>query len=444
MPSIPIRVAIASASLIVAGSAHAADADLEARIAALEAQLEALKAEVRSSREELELQSEALVAQDVEIEEVRNVPRGTRFRYGGYVQLDALASEYSDGQPGSLMEDIFVPADIPVAPAGVDADPYRSTNMHAKTSRFFFDTQTTTDAGVLSSKIELDFIASAQGDERVTNSFASRIRLAYVDWEYAPGQQLRAGQDWSTFVNTAALPDLIDLVGPVGVAFDRQALLRWTSGPFQLALENETSVISAQDGDRLVEEGQLMPDIVARYNGESGDLRWSLSAIGRRLNYSDRASSAVETREDSEFGYGLSLAGKWYLGRDDLRFMVNYGDALGRYMGLNAFNDAYIDNDGDLATTTQWGGYLAYRHYWNDQWRSNLSVSVAESDNPGVGEYALAEELARSYRTFHVNLNYLPAPDMQLGTELILGTKELESGRSGDLLRLQFGAKFAF
>ena len=45
---------------------------------------------------------------------------------------------------------------------------------------------------------------SGQGDERVSNSFASRIRHAFLKWDYAPGKNLLAGQYWSTFFNVAA------------------------------------------------------------------------------------------------------------------------------------------------------------------------------------------------------------------------------------------------
>jgi hypothetical protein len=132
------------------------------------------------------------------------------------------------------------------------------------------------------------------------------------------------------------------------------------------------------------------------------------------------------------------------IGRDDIRFMFNYGDALGRYMGLNAFNDGYIGADGKIETFNQYGGFVAYRHFWNDHWRSNFSVSMAEADNPSSSDVPLVGGYAKTYQSAHVNLQWMPTPALQLGGELIWASKELEDGRDGDLSRFQFSVKYGF
>ncbi|EAQ99448.1 DcaP family trimeric outer membrane transporter [Congregibacter litoralis] len=419
-------------------------AEVDERIAELERQIAELKALVVSNKTNIASNLQTLEVQAEDIEEARPMKKGTKFTYGGYVQLDAIASNYSEGKPASVMDDLFVPSLIPVEPVSGDGDSYTNTNIHAKSSRFYFGTATNTDVGKISSFIELDFILSGQGDERVSNSFSSRIRHAYLKWDYGDQKSLLAGQAWSTFFNVGALPDLLDFVGPVGTVFERQPMIRWTSGPVQLAIENQTTRVNLQGGGSSLNDAQLMPDLVARYNGKSGDLNWSLAAIGRQLSYEERPNASTEGASDEEYGYGLSFAGKWNIGRNDLRFMASYGDALGRYMGLNSFNDGYIDRNGEISTIDQWGGFVAYRHYWNDQWRSNISISASEASNPGGAEFDGAGNLAKSYRSMHLNLNYLPAPKLQLGGELMYGVKELEDGRDGDMYRLQFAAKYAF
>ena len=289
---------------------------------------------------------------------------------------------------------------------------------------------------------------SRNGDERISNSWNSRIRHAFVKWQYNEDSSLLAGQTWSTFFNVAALPDLLDFVGPVGTIFDRQPLIRWTTGPFQLAVENPaTRLNEVKDGlpGIRLDDAEDLPDIVARYNGKAGDLSWSFAAIGRELGYEDRSGgNAVKLDSDEKFGYGLSLAGKWMFGKNDLRFMVNYGSALGRYMGLNSYNDGYIADDGDIETIDQWGAFIAYQHYWSPQWRSTFSLSASGADNPDTNEFMDAGALNESYRSFHANLNWLPAPRMQIGGEFIYGHRELEDGREGDLYRVQFAVKHAF
>jgi hypothetical protein len=124
--------------------------------------------------------------------------------------------------------------------------------------------------------------------------------------------------------------------------------------------------------------------------------------------------------------------------------MVNYGSALGRYLGLNAFNDGYVDAQGNVETIDQSSLTLAYEHYWSPEWRSVFSGSMANADNPSVAEYAAAGSLAKSYQSFHANLQYLPAPGLMFGGELMFASKELEDGRDGDMNRLQLSVKYAF
>ncbi len=418
--------------------------EMEDRIAELEQQLADLKAMVASNSSSIQSNIQTLNVQATEIEEARPSKKGTRFQYGGYVQLDAITSNYSEGKPPSLMDDLFVPSLIPVEPVSGGGDSYSSTNIHAKTSRFFFKTETDTDAGKISSHIELDFLLSGQGDERVSNSFSSRIRHAFLKWDYAPGKNFLAGQYWSTFFNVASLPDQLDFVGPAGTVFERQPMLRWTNGPWQFALENETTRVNLPEGGTRLDDSEVIPDLVARYNGKAGDLDWSLAAIGRQLSFEARSDANTEVASDETYGYGLSLSGKWHLGQDDLRFMVSYGDALGRYLGLNSFNDGYIDTNGEIGKIDQVGAFVAYRHYWSNEWRSSFSLSASQASNPSTAEFAASDSLAKAYQSVHLNLQYLPAPKLMLGGELMYGSKELEDGRDGDMYRFQFAAKYAF
>ncbi|TGD71957.1 porin [Mangrovimicrobium sediminis] len=424
-------------------------ATAEERIAELERQLAELKAMVAANKDADTVQEQAITANSesiktnaADIEEARPMAKGTKFTYGGFIQLDAIASDYSEGKPGNnLIDDFLVPSLIPVEPAGGSGDSYTSTNLHAKTSRFFFTTATETDVGKISSRIELDFILSGSGDERISNSWNSRLRHAFLQWDYAKGSSIMAGQSWSTFFNVGALPDNLDFVGPVGTIFVRQPQVRWTMGGLQLAVENAATRLNgvAWDNDH---EG--IPDLIARYNATMGSLSWSIAGMGRELSYEDRSNLSVEGANDSQYGYALSFAGKWGIGADDLRFMFNYGDALGRYMGLNAFNDGYVDTSGDIQTTDQWGGFIAYRHVWSPKWHSTFSYSMAQVDNPGSNDFAGADGLASEYQSMHASLNYQPHPKLRFGGELIWAEKELEDGRSGDLSRFQFAAKYGF
>ncbi|CAM9397375.1 unnamed protein product [Pylaiella littoralis] len=72
-----------------------------------------------------------------------------------------------------------------------------------------------------------------------------------------------------------------------------------------------------------------------------------------------------------ETSYGVALSGKYKLSSgDDIRFMVNTGQGMGRYTALNAANGAVITADGDLEAIDSTGYAIAYRHLWNDKMRN--------------------------------------------------------------------------
>lgn len=344
---------------------------------------------------------------------------------GGYIKLDGIVSDYSDGRSASasIGEDFLVPSTIPTG--GTSGDP--KTHFSAKESRLWVKGQTQTDAGLIKGHIEIDFQGSAQGDERISNSYSPRIRHAYFSWD-----NWLFGQTWSTFFNVSALPDLLDFVGPVGTIFVRQPQVRYTSGAFQFALENPSSTLYNDSGSSS--DANQLPDMIARYNFGSNNATYSVALMGRELAYD--TGSDIE----SSIGYAISLSGKIAIGDgDDLRFMVNQGNALGRYMGLNAFRGGSIEVDNSVELIDQWGVFAAYKHQWDAKWRSTLSASVAQADNP-----ASAGNAAKGYETVHANLIYKPVAPLDIGGELIVGNKELEDGTDGSVNRLQFSAKYTF
>ncbi|WP_288132740.1 DcaP family trimeric outer membrane transporter [Microbulbifer sp.] len=399
---------------------------------------------------ELQARVDALTAPPAEIEnpEPAKAPTfgNTNIQIGGYVKLDSIFSDYSDGSGATagVGEDFLVPSTIPVGGAvrGEGGDVHY--NAHAKSTRLFFKSATDVGAGSVKTHIEIDAMAGAQGDERISNSYAQRLRHAYVDWEIDGDRSLLAGQSWSTFFNVGALPEGLDFVGPVGTIFERQPQIRYTqsigSGSLQVAAENPATTL--YNGAENPYDDNRRPDLILRYNNRIGDLNYSIASMSRELAY-DRTDASSE----SEQGHAVSLSGKWQLGRDDLRFMYSYGNALGRYLGLNSYRAGIIDPvSGDIELIDQHGGYIALRHFWNEQWRSNLVLSATAADNPGL----VADTAPSSYQSLHVNLMYSPVPKMTLGGEYIFASKSVEniSGQladdEGDMQRMQLSVKYSF
>jgi hypothetical protein len=155
-----------------------------------------------------------------------------------------------------------------------------------------------------------------------------------------------------------------------------------------------------------------------------------------------RCDGCITDVKDSETGWGVSASGKFMLGaKDDFRWMASVGSGMGRYIGLNTANGAVVDESGNLQAIDSWGVFGSYRHFWNDQWRSNLTLGYLSVDNDVELTGSSATKNASS---IHVNLLYSPVPKMDFGIEFMYADREIETGADGDLTRVQFSAKYAY
>lgn len=353
--------------------------------------------------------------------------------FGGYVKLDAFMSDYGDGKAaasGNLGRQFYIPSLTPVGGTGDDS----VTDFHARQSRFWFDAkQTLSNGETLTGRIELDFMTVPVGDERVTNSYAPRLRQAFINygkWTF--------GQTWSNFQELSILPESVDFIGATdGMVFVRQAQVRYTDGNFSVALENpETTVTPFGGGARITSSDSVMPDFTVKYKGKSGDLTWAVAGLVRQLAYDVTGTGSDETTN----GYGISLSAKYQLGKDDIRASFTTGSGIGRYMALNTYNGAVINANGELEAIDVSGFTLAYRKVWNDKYRSNLVYSYGAADN----DVALTGNATKSTQRVGINLMYQAEQRLTFGAEFSTSMRELEGGADGDLTRLQFMAMYSF
>lgn len=356
---------------------------------------------------------------------------GTKVSLKGYIKMDALFSSYDGGalSSGNLGRDFYVPSLTPVG----GEEENTTVDMHARQTRFGLETVSTVDGQTLKTYVEMDFLATPNGNERITNSYTPRLRHAFIqygDWLF--------GQTWSTFMNVGALPETADFIGSTdGTVFSRQAQVRYTLGGFQFALENpETTVTPFGGGTRIVADDNSLPDMVLRYDWRRDNLTLVAAALFRQLAYHDGG-----TIDDAIHTAGLSLSGKWAIGKDDVKFAFNTGSGLGRYVGLNVANDAVINASGELEAIDASAYVLAYRHFWSNTWRSTLSYSAIDIDNDtdltGTG-------VSSATSSVRGNLMYSPSPRLTLAGELSQAKRELESDLDGSMRRVQFSAKLSF
>ncbi|MET0755299.1 MAG: DcaP family trimeric outer membrane transporter, partial [Pseudoxanthomonas sp.] len=316
-------------------------------------------------------------------------------------------------------------------------DPY--TDYHAQFSRFWFSADTVTDSGnKFKAYIEADFFGGGSnalaGNETATNTYAVSLRQAYVSWN-----SWLAGQTWSNFMDTAALPDAVDFVGPTdGTIFVRQAQLRYTKGPWSFSAENPQTTVqpyapfSPTAGTRFNSGDNVAPDFTARYVAKGDWGHFSVAGMVRQYKWLD----------ETDTGAAVSVSGKFNLGKsDDIRYAVNAGSGIGRYLAFGLGSDVVVDADGDISTLDGYGGFVAWRHVFTPKLRGNLMYSAAMFDNDkAITGFGVTERA----QSIHANLIYSPFPKLDLGAELIFGQRALEDDREGDLRRIHTHVKYSF
>ena len=439
-------------ALLLPGAAFAQtvkERELEARVAQLEAQVQALIGAQQQQQATITQTQDALdqvrVAQAAPADGKPKIqaspiltagnPDG-RFSYGGFIKVDAMltdtnAGEIADGSAGRLF---YLPVAIPVG--GTDES---STDLdtHAQFSRFWFAADGDMQGHKTRAYLEFDLFGGGSnnlGNQASTNTHALTLRQAYVSWD-----KWLAGQTWSNFQDVAALPDAVDFVGPTeGTTFVRQAQLRYTSGPFSVALENPQTVVGGyRSTARIISDDGTLPDISARWTKKGAWGHLSVAGLARQLRHETATTSASST------GFGVSVSGKVNIGKtDDIRYMLTGGNGIGRYVGFALGADGTLDAaSGDIDATGVLAGFVAWRHVFDPKLRGSLMASRAQFANDtnwtGFG-------VTKSAQSFHANLIYSPFPKLDIGAELIWGTREVESGANGDLRRLHTSIKYSF
>lgn len=356
----------------------------------------------------------------------------TSIKIGGFAKLDAIydANHAYGGQFANF-------ANIPLDNSGLANAGDSQFNMHARSTRINFETSTPTELGALKTFIEADFFGTAAGNRKTLSGEGIQLRHAY-------GQvgKVLAGQTWSNFMDLDAYPESLDFVGPTGLAFIRQAQVRYTDTfadkyTWSVAAEApHTDYTSPTATDVDLSD---MPDLTAKlqYKDTFGHV------AGRVLVRHLVEGNTGAASSSGEYGYGLGLSGKFFVNeKDAFMFEVQGGDGIGRYIfDVANSNNGTTYVNGTVEPQFAWGGYAAYQHYWADDWRSNFILGYAAIDND-TNRTGL--NVNREIASGHVNLIWSPAPSYRIGVEYMHGYREQESGMSGSLDRIQTSFMYLF
>lgn len=358
----------------------------------------------------------------------------TELRINGYVKLDAVWSDVKSGEGATEDNEEYLSAfTIPLS--NTPNLEHSHLVFTGRQTRFNVGTYTDTSYGPLTTYFEGDFYGGG-GNQTVTNGYSFRVRHAYGTL----GPFL-AGQNWSTIMSLPSIPETVDFGGPTAQLFVRTPQLRWTQpipefGDIQFALENPQTYAYNSSGAKGSYDDDKIPDFIvkATYKQPWGQL--SLGGVLRQLRYDDGIHS-----DDTMGGFGSFAGIIKTFGKDDVRFQINYGNAIGRYQ-YTLFGDGTLKANNTLDTLTQWGGFVAYRHFWMEGLRSSVVYSYGSADNDEI--FNNSGVVNKQLQTGHINLMWSPVPRIDLGLEYIYGYREVENGQDGTLNRIQFGAQYNF
>lgn len=348
----------------------------------------------------------------------------TSFGVGGRLETHATIGDvyYTASQSG---RDLLKFAQIPVDSQSETNNQFR---LSSRDSRFWFRLHRPIQKQNLDVYLEYDMTEKP-------DSYGFFLRHAYLSLG-----SLLVGRSFTTFIDSAVLPD-IDTGSPPGQISLKRDQIRWTHHfsddalELALALEQPDSHISAPNCECIRNyDDDHIPSVVSRLTkrGDWGQL--SISGMLRSLRWQEGGQGLSKTVG------GASLSGLINFGVvDNFRFMLNYGNGLGRFITSGAYADASVAREFNELNPHPVASMLtAYQHYWSENWRSTLSLSLSRSYLPGSASEVMTEQA----RSAQINLFWSPIPDLSIGLEFLHAQRHLLNRQDGELNRLMFSVRY--
>jgi len=304
-------------------------------------------------------------------------------------------------------------------------------DLQAVESRLGVSTSTGTSMGNVTTLIEGDFLGVISG-AGTDGRGGFRVRRAFGTWN-----GILAGQEWSNFTSFVGVTPTLDFFGQVGSGhITRQAQVRYTSGPLSVALEDPTTI-----GGTVGPDSQnRLPDLTVRLEDKAGNMTYSFAGLARQLRFNDGEQS------DSEFGYGVSFQAKLQLAPGiSVQGGASYGDGIAGYIKQAPAAPGYVDANGNVETIKVAHGSVGIS-IATGPGAINLSYSIADADVDDLVADTAATALGTNEQFESTHLNYIwsPVRNVTYGIEASYHTRTVQSGASGDALRLQGMARYSF
>ena len=354
----------------------------------------------------------------------------TRFKIGGFVELDVIHDTDAIGSKGQFITSTIVTRDATKAD-GSDGQ----TSFSVNPTRLYFETRTPVKQGRLTTFLSMDFYADALGvqpEPRMRQAYGELTNILF-------GGDLLAGQAWTTLADLEAFPNALDFEGPNSFFGIRKLLVRWTRG----VTDGLKLMVAAETPDSHIIQGAdaltAWPDGVLSmvWNHGAGHLMGSF--VARDL----RASSNNGPTETA-FGWGASVSGKVGLPllaeKDFLTFSFTYGEGIGGVI-KDAPPDAVYDSAAtSLEAIPVFGWFASYEHWWSRQFYSTFVYGSLDVDNLN----AQPPDSLNKTQYGSANLVWMPNERWLFGIEGLWGKRVDKDGEDGTDFRTQFTTRFIF
>jgi hypothetical protein len=300
------------------------------------------------------------------------------------------------------------------------------------------------------------------------------LRQAYGEYK-----GVLAGRTWSnfnSFVGTTATLDFDGTAGNPGMQ-DREEQVRYTTGPFSVALEDprgSLSVVGSASSKLVLDQEnstigspvykldttdasvgdadskKSLPALTARFEDSNDMMAYSAAAVVKQLSYD------TGTADDSAIGFAAFAAAKFNV-TDMLSIQgaVNYSNGANSYVWRTGDNyygtDGYVV-DGDIETISSYSATIGTSLSLGNGSSVNVGYGMAKMDwDDAESDYAnspdqLAAVQAQTETNQKIHVNYMmtPVKNVMLGVEYQYLKTEEVNGDDGDANRLMFAAQYNF
>ena len=367
-----------------------------------------------------------------------------RVGIAGAVQVDVIHDFNALGlNSGDGVAREFITANIPVG--GPACDITNRTALSPNQSYLTGWAETDTPWGPFRVYADVNFMGS-------TTEPQFQIYKAYGQWGW-----LKAGLDYTLWINQAAIPDTLDFEGPNSAPENRftQASLKIPLRPseekgelfFIIGVEDVQADMTLPAGVTPVDQ---FPAVIGKFSYEPKWAHMELAGLYRRLK------AEGVGYEQSIDGWGVAFSGNvntW--GQDSFIWGLEYGDALGAYIqdtsGLGLDAAPISATNATLRAISAFGAWGAYQHWWRRSLRSTATYGIVCLDSDfdvlpspaGAGTYKQTQYAS-------MNLVWSPWPPFDVGLEYLYGHRRVTDatavdGRTaGHDHRLQFTMRWNF